>query len=37
VYETGSFSEAKWKDAQKLPGNWYVARQAIECFGFMKE
>jgi hypothetical protein len=37
VYETGSFSEAKWKDAQKLPGNWYVARQAIESFGFMKE
>lgn len=37
VYETGSFSESGWKDAQKLPCNeWYVQISAIESFGKMK-
>lgn len=34
VYETGSFTEKGYKDAQALPtGNWYVQRGAIESFG----
>jgi hypothetical protein len=38
VYETGSFNDPKWKDAQKIPcGHWYVSVAAIESFGFMKE
>ncbi len=37
VYETGSFSEKNWKDAQVLPHKyWYIARQAIEGFGELK-
>lgn len=36
VYETGSFSDKTWKDAQKLPGNWYVQISAIESFGILK-
>lgn len=37
VYETGPFSDAKWKDCQKLPNDWYVSRQAIESFGVLKQ
>lgn len=36
VYETGPLDSAQWKDAQKLPSEWYVCRQAIESFGVMK-
>ena len=36
VYETGSFSDKKWKDAQSLPENWYVQIDAIESFGKLK-
>ena len=32
VYETGPFTDAKWKDAQSPPGEWYVARQATTPF-----
>jgi len=37
VYETGSFSDKTWKDAQALPGEWYVQIGAIESFGILKE
>ena len=36
VYETGSFSDKSWKDAQALPHDWYVQRVAIESFGALK-
>lgn len=36
VYETGPFSDKKWKDAQELPFEWYVQRDSIESFGKLK-
>lgn len=36
VYETGSFSDTKWKDAQPLPNDWYVQKSSIESFGVLK-
>jgi hypothetical protein len=36
VYETGSLTDKAWKDAQKLPGDWYVQLGAIESFGVLK-
>lgn len=36
VYETGAFNETNWKDAQKLPNDWYVQLNAIESFGILK-
>jgi len=37
VYETGSFEEKKWKDAQALPHKfYYIATQAVESFGELK-
>ncbi len=36
VYETGAFSEKQWKDAQALPGNWYVQTECIESYGILK-
>lgn len=36
VYETGELTSGSWKDAQKLPGNWYVQTSAIESFGVLK-
>lgn len=36
VYETGPFTDKAWKDAQKLPGQWYVALTAIESYGALK-
>ena len=36
VYETGPFTDAKWKDAQTLPHEWYVMKSAIEGFGIVK-
>ena len=36
VYETGSFDEKEWSDAQKLPNNLYVQTNCIEAFGIVK-
>ena len=36
VYETGEFTDKKWKDAQGLPNQWYVQIGAIESFGVLK-
>ena len=36
VFETGSFTENKWKDAQPLPGPWSVQMGCIESFGILK-
>ena len=36
VYETGGFTEKNWKDAQKLPYDWYVQTRSIESFGPLK-
>jgi len=36
VYETGAFTDKQWKDAQKLPGPWYVALSAVESYGALK-
>jgi hypothetical protein len=36
VYETGAFTEPKWKDAQQLPREWYVQLSCIESFGVLK-
>ena len=36
VYETGPYREKHWKDAQPLPHDFYVMRQAIEGFGLVK-
>jgi hypothetical protein len=36
VYETGPFTDKKWKDAQALPNELYVQTLAIEAFGKVK-
>lgn len=36
VYETGSWSNSSWSNAEKLPNSIYVQTQAIESFGVMK-
>ena len=36
VYETGELNSKTWKDAQPLPGDWYVQLGAIESFGLLK-
>lgn len=36
VYETGDLNTKTWKDAQALPGPWYVQINAIESFGILK-
>lgn len=36
VYETGELTADTWKDAQPLPGPWYVQLGAVESFGVMK-
>jgi len=37
VYETGSFTDNAWKDAQKMPHKyWYISMGMIESFGIMK-
>ena len=33
VYETGAFSDVKFKDAQAIPNSIYVQVSAIESFG----
>jgi hypothetical protein len=36
VYDTGSFDNPKWAQAEKLPKDWYVSRGKIESFGLLK-
>ena len=36
VYETGPYTDKVWKDAQKLPNDWYVQIGMIESFGTLK-
>jgi len=36
VFETGAFTDSKFKDAQKLGQEFYVQMQAIESFGVLK-
>ena len=37
VYETGALDQKDWKDAQKLPNEfWYVQVGSIESFGILK-
>lgn len=36
VYETGSFSDDSWKDAQNLPNALYVQMNTIESFTVLK-
>ena len=36
VYETGELNTKTWKDAQALPGEWYVHTDSIESFGILK-
>lgn len=36
VYETGAFSDKKWKDAQDLPNEIYIQYNCIEAFGIVK-
>lgn len=33
VYETGELTAKQFKDAQKLPNNWYIRTTAIESYG----
>ena len=33
IFETGIFSDSKFKDAQKFATEWYVQKSAIESFG----
>jgi len=36
VYETGKFTDKEWKDAQSLPNETYIMKNAIESFGILK-
>lgn len=36
VYETGALCDKEFKDAQKLPHDWYVQTACIESFGILK-
>lgn len=36
VYETGAFTDSKFKDAQSLPNDWYIQLSAIESFGVIR-
>ena len=36
VYETGSYDNTEWSDAQKLPNDFYIKLDAIESFGVLK-
>ena len=36
VYETGSFTEKKWKDAQSMPNQFYIQLSSVESFGLLK-
>jgi hypothetical protein len=36
VYETGAYTDKKWKDAQSLPNSVYVRLSAVEFYGIIK-
>lgn len=36
VFETGSFDDKEWKDAQKLPAVLYVRLSAVESYCVLK-
>ena len=36
VYETGAFTDKKWKDAQALPNTLYIQTAMVESFGVLK-
>lgn len=36
VYSTGAFTDSKFSDAQKLPGDVYIQISAIESFTILK-
>ena len=36
VYNTGSFTDKKWENAESLPNDWYVQTAMIESFGILK-
>lgn len=36
VYETGSFTDKAWKDAQDLPHPCYIMKRCIESFMILK-
>ena len=36
IYETGPLNDREWKDAQRLPGDWYVQLGTVESFGLLK-
>lgn len=36
VYETGAFTDPKFKDSQKLPHDWYIQLSSVESYGKLK-
>ena len=36
VYDTGSWGDKGWSDAQKLPNDIYIQCSSLEAFGVMK-
>lgn len=36
VYETGPFTDTKWRDAQALPNTMYIQTAMVEAFGEVK-
>ena len=36
VYETGKFTDSRWKDYQAFNNDFYVMKQSIESFGIVK-
>lgn len=36
VYETGPFSDSKFKDSQALPHDWYIQLSSVESYGKLK-
>ena len=37
VYETGAYTDKKFKDAQKLNDEFYIQTNSIESYGVLKE
>ena len=37
VYETGELTSTVWKDAQKLPREWFIMKSAIESWGILNK
>lgn len=36
VYETGPYTDKKWKDAQPLPNKFFVVKSSVEGYGEVK-